>query len=711
MKSVKQKRSFRFVVLCMLIVIFGVVFFSVPMNAAAANETPNDSYTYWGNIGGGSEKKAVYSRPMYLVDSLIDSVSLNVEAFTKLSDIYCAKDGKIYLLDGGSSRVFILSNEYKLIKEIKDLTDNEETLDFTGAQGVFAGDNGLIYIADTENARVLVLNGSGELQKMIVLPESDAIPSDFVYRPAKIAIDSFEYMYVLSDGSSYGAVLYMPDGTLSGFYGSNNVTADFGQFLGNLWKKLFVNNAKRGAGVKKLPYQFTDLCIDNQNFVYTCTGKTDDWSVPGQIRKLSPGGEDISGGANFNFGDEGYSTVLDKRRVQDFCGIEVTEDGYIYALDNTYGRLFIYDDWQNLLTAFGGGLDDGNVLGSFKYACALTVNNQDVLVCDSGKNSVTIFTVTEYGEMVKRARALMSKGKYIEAKADWESVLKLDKNNQLAYSGLASAAFAENNFEEALSYARQGYNRRVYSQAFEVVRRDYISRNFSWIFLLVLLAAGGAAALMVYTTKRKVVLIKNEKARIMASTITHPFRSFSSVKYNHKGSVPLCLLLLALFYIFSVLNATGGGFLFVHFDEANFNSLLVLMRTVGLALLWVVVNWAVTALFEGKGKMKEIFIITCYSLIPVIISLILFMPLSNVLIAEEAAFLNLMMNAGWIYTLICLCIGSIVIHDFSFSKFIGTSVLTLIGIGLIVFIVFMVSILLQQFFGFSVTVFMESVYR
>lgn len=54
-----------------------------------------------------------------------------------------------------------------------------------------------------------------------------------------------------------------------------------------------------------------------------------------------------------------------------------------------------------------------------------------------------------------------------------------------------------------------------------------------------------------------------------------------------------------------------------------------------------------------------------------------------------------------------MIIGLLRIHDFSMTKLIGTSVLSLLGVAAIVFLMIMIVILIQQFGGFIVTLISE----
>lgn len=115
----------------------------------------------------------------------------------------------------------------------------------------------------------------------------------------------------------------------------------------------------------------------------------------------------------------------------------------------------------------------------------------------------------------------------------------------------------------------------------------------------------------------------------------------------------------------------------------------------------------VCTLLGGKGKIREIAVVTCYSLIPMIIEMALRLLLTNVLLPTEGEFLGIFETVAMLYTLLILIIGMIKIHDFSMSRFIGTGILSVAGIAAVVFLAVMVGMLLQQLAGFIGTVFME----
>ncbi len=63
-----------------------------------------------------------------------------------------------------------------------------------------------------------------------------------------------------------------------------------------------------------------------------------------------------------------------------------------------------------------------------------------------------------------------------------------------------------------------------------------------------------------------------------------------------------------------------------------------------------------------------------------------------------------------IYFGVIIAVGSIKIHDFSFSRFVGTTLLSLFGMVVVIFIIFITATLVQQFGGFIITLASEIFY-
>ncbi len=685
-----------------LLAVILIVGCSLPV--LAADQAPTDTFTHW--IPSNGSTKVVVMRPVYEATEVLTLRSLDMsEDVGTALDMDCDEAGNIYVLTDAGNVVMIDAQLEKAEKLTLIDADGME-LSFSGAKGIYVHSSKELYIADTKNARVLLFENR-QLKKNVGLPESSLIPSDFVFQPVKVGRDRKGYLYVLSDGSYYGALLYDPQGEFVGFYGANTVKGTILTSLSYIWDRLTQNDIKRAKTVKTLPYQFADICIDDKDFVYTCTGKNVDGST-GQIRMLSPGGTNIlSGAESKNFGES--DRVLRRKEIikQNFNSIAADGQGFIYALDSTYGLVYLYDTDGNLISSFGGGRGMGEQKGTFSAASAIAVSDSRIFVADAIYNSITVFERTEYGALVMQAQQLTMESDYLAAEPLWNQVLQADSLNRLAMQGLAKAAYKKADYETAMRLAKSVDDVTTYSQALKEVQNATAMEYFGWLFAGAIVLLAGVTTLVIITIKRRIILIRHNKSRLLFSAMIHPFSSFGEIKYKKQGSLTIAVILTILFFVTGVMATTMSDFRYTTFDKDTYNALFQLAQTVGLILLWTVANWAVSTLQQGIGKLREVFIVTAYSVLPMILYNLISTPLSHVIVSESSTLISGLNMVALILTGIMLCIGLMIIHDFSFPRFLVSAIVTVLLMILIVFVLFMIGILLSQCWSIFSSIFLE----
>lgn len=705
-------------VLAILLCVVSLLTFSITASASADfTDSPNDATANW--AGDASDKELVYTRPMFEHYQTVTALDIGVEKFGALYDIY-AKNGKLFMLDSGTGKIVITDEDFNLIKTISEVIIDGQPTSFKDARGILVDDEDNLYIADTANKRLLIGDLNGNINTVLTQPESETWPEGLQYAPVKVVKDKMGYLYVLSEGCYYGAIMYTPSYEFKGFFGANTVASTVFDAINNIWDLLFSNNEKKSKSSKKLPYTFVDMQLGADGYIYTCTGATSTSSTAkGSIKRLNPTGANIlddktgttvSSSSNVLFTTEEQTMVGIRKLAHDVSSITIDENNFIYALDVAYGRVYLYDLECNLLTTFGGGVNDGTQDGTFKNAKSITNMNGKIYIVDASKNTITVFKRNAYGELLETAQSLTINGDYNEAEPYWNEVLKLDSNCLVAYRGIAKAKVIQEDYDAALKYAKLGEDRDTYSRAYEFVRKEWASENFMLIVGGIVVVIALIAVFVHYKRKKNIVLIKNRKWKIALGTLTHPADTFYEIKRNKGGSVIIATLFLATWYVFKIIGFSSG-FIFNTTDIRDANAWYALAQTFGLVILFTVANWAVCTLMEGKGKLKDIYTVTCYSLIPMIIQAIGYDILSNVLTLNEANILSILNYVCFILTAVILIMGLINIHEYSFGKFVFTTIVTLLAMVLIVFLVFMVLILLQQTKNFVETVYLEAFFR
>ena len=276
---------------------------------------------------------------------------------------------------------------------------------------------------------------------------------------------------------------------------------------------------------------------------------------------------------------------------------------------------------------------------------------------------------------------------------------------------MAMAYLTLEDYDAALKYAEKGLDYSTYDMAWKRLRNAYISKNFTWIFIIIFVLVSGLISFLSVVKRRKIVLIKNEKVKAFLQVPAHPFRSLEDIKYKNQGSLPIAVVLTVLFYVVNVLKETGSGFLATKTDPKTYNTLYTLLSTAGLIVLWSLANWLVASAFAGKGKFKDIFIATTYALLPLIVYTFVRVILSHVLSLTGLAVMDGIQTAVLIFTFFIFSIAIMSVHEYDFFKFLSTSLVSVVFMILIVFVIFLVGVLLQQFGAAFVSIYREIFYR
>ncbi|MBO5200158.1 MAG: YIP1 family protein [Clostridia bacterium] len=201
--------------------------------------------------------------------------------------------------------------------------------------------------------------------------------------------------------------------------------------------------------------------------------------------------------------------------------------------------------------------------------------------------------------------------------------------------------------------------------------------------------------------------LDRSKLLVPFGLIRHPIETFNDMKYEGRSSLGVANLILFVYFLEEMLNFTLTGYLFTNNSSEDLSIIAVFAKTVLLVLLWTVCNWATCTLLEGEGTFKQIWIATCYSLIPLVIMSLPISLVSNFFSVSEASFYNTftLIMQGWF--IILLFLGMMVTHQFTAAKTFGSAVLTLAMIAIAAFFVLLFVSIAQQLMAFLNTIFTE----
>ena len=195
--------------------------------------------------------------------------------------------------------------------------------------------------------------------------------------------------------------------------------------------------------------------------------------------------------------------------------------------------------------------------------------------------------------------------------------------------------------------------------------------------------------------------------------LAHPVKGFSEMKTEKKGKMWVSIVILVLFVLEEIVayKYTGIGSATKINDQTKFSSINILIFSVLPVILITVSNWSVTTLMNGKGKMKEIFIMGCYSYFPVIITGIIGVIASNFVTEDEALLVTLLYIIGYFLMAYMIFMGLICLHEYGILKTFATIFATIIATCIIAFVALLIFDLSQQIYGFVYSLYKEIVTR
>ena len=173
--------------------------------------------------------------------------------------------------------------------------------------------------------------------------------------------------------------------------------------------------------------------------------------------------------------------------------------------------------------------------------------------------------------------------------------------------------------------------------------------------------------------------------------LTHPMDGFYEIRHRERGSVPIALIIAALFSFSFSMNRILASFVVNNTDPREVDSYYELKALFLFFFLFCIGNWSITCLMQGEGRFKDIVIAVGYGMLPLVLTFVPATILSRFIAADEEAFYYVFLIVGVAWTAIMILIGIMTVHNYTLAKTIVTLFLTFIAMLIIVFILVMLS--------------------
>ena len=193
--------------------------------------------------------------------------------------------------------------------------------------------------------------------------------------------------------------------------------------------------------------------------------------------------------------------------------------------------------------------------------------------------------------------------------------------------------------------------------------------------------------------------------------ITHPFDGFWDLIHEKRGSLAAAHTFLLLFLITRVLKLMLTSFQFISVAVQYINVFEEMGSLLLPFLILCLANWAMTTLFDGKGRFRDIYMAMCYSLIPYSLIQLPMILVSNMLTFEEASFYSVLLSISVIWCVFLVFVGLMEVHDYGPGKTFIFIIVTVVGAAVIIFLLLTFFSLLSDAYAYFYSMYREIVFR
>lgn len=428
------------------------------------------NYDFW--------NEPVASPDAYRASAYLLGSSLGIGNFRDPQGLFI-RENRIYVCDSGNNRIVLLEEKvggYEVKAVISSVTigGSESALNYP--QDLFETVSGEIFICDTNNQRILHLDRDWQYLSSITKPDDQSIGAGSEFLPVKLIVDFAGRVFVQARNVNKGLMEFDPQGVFVSYMGANRVEVNPIDYV---WK-MISTKAQRAAMDLFIPTEYNNLCLDREGFIYVTNSSGQTYPV----RRLNAMGQDIliRNGYDDPVGDLSYGNAAGIAGQSKFIDVTALDNEVYACFDRVRGRIFMYDFQGNMLYAFGG---IGNREGYFLLPSALEKMGYALFALDSRTGALTRFDLTAYGAGINAALSEYHVGHYEASAEQWEAVLKMNGNYDLAYIGIGRAALRQGDYQKAMKYYKLKRYGEGYGKAFQLYRKQWMEANL-WKMLLAL---------------------------------------------------------------------------------------------------------------------------------------------------------------------------------------------------------------------------------
>ncbi|XEC96368.1 YIP1 family protein [Paenibacillus tarimensis] len=199
--------------------------------------------------------------------------------------------------------------------------------------------------------------------------------------------------------------------------------------------------------------------------------------------------------------------------------------------------------------------------------------------------------------------------------------------------------------------------------------------------------------------------------RMMRQVLLHPYDFYYDIQEPGRIKWSQGVVLILLVYAVKMLSLLVVSYTFQTREPYEISYVFEFVWIVVPWITWCLSNWGVSAILDGEGKFKEIFVGSVFALVPYILLIVPITLITNVLsLSEQSLYTSLtsltLIWCGWL-----LLVKVKIIHDFELGKLLWITFISLLGMAIIWFVGVLMFGLINQLINFFTDLVKEMNFR
>lgn len=195
------------------------------------------------------------------------------------------------------------------------------------------------------------------------------------------------------------------------------------------------------------------------------------------------------------------------------------------------------------------------------------------------------------------------------------------------------------------------------------------------------------------------------------SALLHPLDFFYDIQFVGRSKLIGAIIIILLAVAVRVLSLMTTGFSFQTKEPYQISLVMQAIWIIVPWLLWSISNWGVSSIIDGEGKFIDVLSGSAFVFVPYVCFMLPLAIITNVLTLSENLIVGGVTWFIYLWVAFLVLIKTKIIHDFEPGKAVWITLLTIIGMFIIMFISLLIFGLVNQAFSFIINLYKEISFR